>query len=166
MLNLLTLAFYRLFAPTDRGLARMVVIFGGILAALLYLVGAAVDLGTLAVIARPAFLSVFPTSKQDALAMLLLRLHDLQNTAAETLWGVWLLPLAALVYRSRPLPRFLALWLAFGGVAYIAVSFTGVLWPAHQAGVFSVAQPFTFAEIALTLWLLVKGSSTANASEQ
>ena len=163
VLIFLTFAFYRLFAQTDRNLARMVVVFGGIMPALLYFVGIAFDLGVLAVAERPAFLSVFSTPQQDALAMLLLKLHGLENTAAETLWGVWLLPLAALIYRSRFLPRFIAIWLALGGVAYIAVSFTGVLWPHSQDKVFTLSQPLTFAEVALTLWLLIKGSSTASA---
>jgi hypothetical protein len=39
--------------------------------------------------------------------MLFLKLHGHQNTAAEILWGVWLLPLAVLVHRSRFLPGFL-----------------------------------------------------------
>lgn len=162
VLIVLTLAFYRLFAATDRNLARMVLIFGGILPALLYFVGIITDLGTLAVIAHPTFLSAFPTPQQDALAMLLLKLHDANITAAETLWGVWLLPLAALVYRSRILPRFIAVWLALGGLAYIALSFTGVLWPTFQSRVFTVSQPLTFAEIALTVGLLLKRTPAAS----
>jgi hypothetical protein len=45
------------------------------------------------------FLSVFDKPQRDALAMLFIKLRDHQNTAAEILWGVWLLPLAALVYK-------------------------------------------------------------------
>jgi hypothetical protein len=159
VLLLLTLAFYRLFAGVDRSLAVMVVIFGGVMPALLYFVGAGNDLGTLMVVRGAGFLSVFTKAQQDALAMLSLKLHDLQITAAETLWGVWLLPLAVLVYRSRFLPRFLGIWLALGGFAYLAVSFVGVLWPQYQGKVFTISQPATFAEIALTLWLVIKGSA-------
>ena len=98
VLLLLTLAFYRLFAGVDRNLAVMVVNFGGVIPALLYFVGAGNDLGALMVVRGAGFLSVFTKPQQDALAMLSLKLHDLQITAAETLWGVWLLPLAVLVY--------------------------------------------------------------------
>lgn len=157
VLVLLTLAFYRLFAGVDRSLAVMVVIFGGVMPALLYFVGVTIDLGALTIVRGAGFLSVFSKPQQDALAMALLRLHDLENTAAETLWGVWMIPLGMLVYRSRFLPRFLGVWLALGGVAYVAVSVTGVLWPQYQGRVFTISQPATFAEIALTLWLLVKG---------
>jgi hypothetical protein len=90
--------------------------------------------------------------------MLFLKLRDHQNTAAEMLWGVWLLPLALLVYRSRFLPRFLGVWLALGGLAYIALSLAGVLWPQYQGKVFTISQPAYFGEIALMLWLVIKGA--------
>lgn len=163
VLVFLTLALYRVFADTSRDLAVLIVIFGGVMPALLYFTGAVADLGALTIIRDAGFLSVFGIPQQHALAMLLLKLHDLQNTAAETLWGVWLIPLGLAVYRSRLLPRFLAFWLVLGGIAYIAMSFTGVLAPQYQGQVFRISQPFTFAEIALTLWLLVKGSRQRQA---
>jgi hypothetical protein len=68
-----------------------------------------------------------------------------------------LLPLAALVYRSRFLPRFLGVWLALGASAYIAaLGLAGVLWPQYQSKVFTISQPAFFGEIALMLWLVIK----------
>ena len=158
VLIFLTLAFYRLFAGVDRNLAIQVVIFGGVMPAVIYFVGVACDLATLILIRGAAFLSVFDNAQRDALGFLFLRLRDQQNIAAETLWGVWLLPLAILVYRSRFLPRWLGVWLAINGIAYLIVSFTGVMWPQYQAKVFAALQPALFAEIALMLWLLIKGA--------
>ncbi len=154
----LTLAFYRLFAGVDRNLAVLVVIFGGVMPALIYFVGVVSDFGALMVVRGADFLSVFDKPQQDALAMLFLKLRDHQNTAAEILWGVWLLPLAVLVYRSRFLPRFLGVWLALGGFAYLALSLSGVLWPQYQGKVFTISQPAFFGEIALMLWLVIKGA--------
>ena len=157
ILVLLTLAFYRLFQAVDRSLAVQVVIFGGIMPALLYFVGVVCDLGALMVVRTPDFLSVFDKPQRDALAVLFLKLRDHQNTAAESLWGVWLFPLALLVYRSRFLPRFLGVWLSLGGFAYVALSLTGVLWPQYQDKVFTISQPAFFGEIALMFWLLIRG---------
>lgn len=81
----------------------------------------------------------------------------MQNTAAEVLWGVWLLPLALLVYRSHFLPRFLGVWLALGGVAYVILSLTGELLPQYQSKMFTYAQPAFFGELAIMLWLVIKG---------
>src|SRR5438445_6029397 len=141
ILIFLTLAFYRLFAGVDRNLAMLVVIFGGVMPAVIYFVGVVDDFGALMVARGTDFLSVFDKPQQDALAMLFLRLRDHQNTAAEILWGLWLLPLALLVYRSRFLPRFLGVWLIINGFAYVILSFTGILLPQYQNKVFIISQP-------------------------
>jgi hypothetical protein len=104
------------------------------------------------------FLSAFDKPQRDALAMLFLRLRDHQNTAAEILWGLWLFPLALLVYRSRFLPRFLGVWLAIGGFAYVILSLTGELLPQYQEKVFTYCQPAFFGELAIMLWLVIKGA--------
>ena len=158
VLIFLTLAFYRLFKGVDQHLAVLVVIFGGVMPALISFVGAASDAGALTIVRGADFLSVFDKPQQDALAMLLLRLGDHLTTAAETLWGVWLFPLAILVYRSRFLPRFLGVWLVINGFAYVIMSFTGLLLPQYQNNVFLISQPALFGEMALMLWLVIKGS--------
>ncbi len=135
ILIFLTLAFYRLFVAVDRTLATLVVILGGVMAAVIYFVGVVDDFATLMVVRRADFLSAFDAPQRNAMAMLFLKLRDAQNTAAEVLWGAWLFPLAALVYKSRMVPRFLGVWLAIGGAAYLALSMTGTLWPQYQATV-------------------------------
>ena len=95
---------------------------------------------------------------EDMVACSVCGLHDHQNTAAETLWGAWLLPLAILVYRSRFLPRFLGVWIAVAGFAYVILSFTGVLLPQYQDKVFTISQPAFLGEVAFMLWLVIKGA--------
>jgi len=158
ILILLVLAFYRLFKDVDQYLAVLVVILGGVMPAVIYFVNAVSDAGALMVVRGADFLSVFEKPQRDALVMLFLRLHDHQNTAAEILWGVWLFPLAILVYRSRFLPRFLGVWLAIGGFAYVSLSLTGELLPQYQDKVFTISQPAFFGELALMLWLIIKGA--------
>lgn len=158
ILIFLVLAFYRLFKEVDEYLAVLVVIFGGVMPALIDFVGVVGDLGVLIAVRGANFLSVFDKPQRDALAVLFLQLRDRQNTAAEILWGVWLLPLALLVYRSRFLPRFLGVWLIINGFAYVTLSFTGILLPEYQDKVFFASQPALFGEIALMLWLVIKGA--------
>ena len=157
----LVMAFYRLFKGVDQNLAVLVVIFGGIMPALIIFVGVVSDAAVLMLVRGGDFLSAFDRSQQDALAMLFLNLRDHQNTAAEILWGVWLLPLALLVYRSGFLPRFLGVWLALGGFAYVILSLTGELLPQYQGKVFTYAQPAFFGELAIMLWLVIKGAIPA-----
>jgi hypothetical protein len=158
ILILLTLAFYRLFAGVDRNLAVLVIVLGGVMPAVLYFVGVGCELAALRIVSGANFLSAFDKPQQDALALLFLRLHGAEITASLALAAAWLFPLAALVYRSRFLPRFLGVWVAIGGIAYLALSLTAVLGPQYQDKVFSYSQPAFFGEIALTLWLLIKGA--------
>jgi hypothetical protein len=158
VLILLTLAFYRLFAGVDRNLAIQVVVFGGVMPATMDFMNAAFDLGALMAVRGPEFLSVFSKPQQDALAMVCLRLGDYTNTAAELLWGVWLIPLGLLVYKSRFLPRFIGVWLLLNGAAYVAVCFTGIFAPAFQWRVFNLAFPVMLGEVVLMLWLVIRGA--------
>ena len=159
VLVLLALALYRLFKGVDQNLAALVVIFGGVMPALLNLVGVVSDAAALTVVRGEAFLSVFDKPQRDALAMLFLRLRDHQDTAAETLWGVWLFPLAVLVYQSRFLPKFLGIWLALGGICYLIMSLTGELAPQYQDKVFVYTQPAVIGEMAFMLWLVIRGAT-------
>ena len=159
VLIFLVLAFYRLFRTVDQHLAVLVVVLGGIMPALINFVNVVSDAGALTVVRGAAgFLSVFDKPQRDALVLLFLRLHDHQNTAAEILWGVWLFPLAILVYRSRFLPRFLGVWLVVNGFAYVTMSLTGLLFPEYQRKVFILSQPALFGELALMLWLVIRGA--------
>jgi Domain of unknown function (DUF4386) len=154
----LVLAFYRLFKGVDQHLAVLVVILGGVMPALIYFVNVVSDAGALMLVKGGDFLSAFDKPQRDALVMLFLRLHDQQNTAAEILWGLWLLPLAILVYRSRFLPRFLGVWLVINGCAYVILSLTGLLVPQYENKVFIGSQPALLGELVLMLWLVLRGA--------
>src|SRR5712664_1669834 len=104
------------------------------------------------------FLSIFDKPQRDALAMLFLNLHFEGLVIDEIFWGLWLFPLALLVYRSRFLPRFLGVWLALAGFAWVILSLTGILSPQYQDKVFTFTQPAVFGELAFMFWLLIKGA--------
>jgi hypothetical protein len=98
ILIFLVLALYRLFKGVDQNLAVLVVILGGVMPAAIDFFNVLNDTAALMLV-------------RGALAMLFLRLHRHEIVAAEILWGLWLFPLAILVYRSRfaaPLPGHLA----------------------------------------------------------
>jgi hypothetical protein len=104
------------------------------------------------------FLSLFEKPQRDALAMLFLNLHHYGFVVTEIFWGLWLFPLGLLVYRSRFLPRFLGVWVALAGFAWVILSLTGLLLPQYQDKVDTYSQPALFGEIALMFWLLIKGA--------
>jgi hypothetical protein len=104
------------------------------------------------------FLSLFEKPQREVLAMLFLNLHSQGIVVAEIFWGLWLFPLALLVYRSRFLPRFLGVWLVIDGFAYVMLSLTIILLPQYQDKVSTISQPAFFGEVAFMLWLLIKGA--------
>jgi hypothetical protein len=115
------------------------------------------SIAALVLVRGAGFLSTFQRSQRYAAAMFFLNLHGGGFIVAEIFWGLWLFPLALLVYRSRFLPRFLGVWLALAGVAWVIVSLTGILWPQYQDNVYGYAQPAILGEIAFMLWLLIRG---------
>jgi hypothetical protein len=160
----LTLALYRLFKGVDQYLAVLVVILGGVLPSALDFVIALNDAAALIVVRGADFLSVFDKPQRDALTLLFLRMHDQEVLAAEIFWGLWLIPLGMLVYRSRFLPRWLGVWLVINGFGYLAISFTGLLLPHYEHAVANAMFPVLPGEVAFVLWLLIKGAKEQPAN--
>jgi hypothetical protein len=104
------------------------------------------------------FLAVFDKPQRDALGMVFLRLHSEGIFMNEIFWGLWLLPFGLLVYRSGFLPRFLGVWLILGCIAYLILSLIALLFPPYYEAAFRIAQPAMFGELAILLWLLIKGA--------
>ena len=104
------------------------------------------------------FLTIIDQPQREALAMLFLKLHSQGIVVAELFWGLWLFPLALLVFRSRFLPRFLGVWLTLAGFAWVILSLVSVLAPEYQSKLYTYSQPAIVGEIAFMLWLLIKGA--------
>jgi hypothetical protein len=69
-----------------------------------------------------------------------------------------LFPLAALVFRSDFMPHFLSAWIVLNGLAYWALSFTGLLQPQNNDAVAGIAFPCQLGEVAFMLWILATGA--------
>ena len=151
------LALYELFKGVNRRHATLMVtlIVVSIPMALLNELN---SFAALALVRGADFLSIFDKFQRDALAMLFLNLHGRGFVICEIFWGLWLLPLALLVYRSRFLPRFLGVWLALAGFAWVVLSLIGTLSPQYQDRVDHYFQPAIIGEIVFMLWLLIKGA--------
>ena len=116
------------------------------------------SIAALALVRGADFLSVIEKPQREALAMLFLNLHFHGFLDAEIFSGLWLFPLALLVYRSRFLPRFLGVWLGLAGFAWVIMSLTGILLPQYYDKVYTLTQPAVIGEIAFMLWLVIKGA--------
>ncbi len=98
--------------------------------------------------------------ERQALGMLFLSLQTHGVLAVEIFWGLWLLPLGLLVWRSRFLPRVLGVLLVIAGVAYVAHSLTTLLLDGQRFPLFERVTLLARAagELPTMLWLLVMGA--------
>jgi hypothetical protein len=155
----LAFALYRLLSRVDRTQAAFMValvMVSSAIACVNVLPNAAAL--ALALARGSESLTVLNQTQREALAMLFLRLHSVGDTVNETFWGLWLVPFGMLVYRAGFLPRFLGAWLVMNGAAYVALSGIGLMRPELSGKAFLYAQPLLFGELAIMLWLIIKGA--------
>ena len=157
---LVAFAIYRLFEGVNRTQAWLMVAFVVVSAA----VGFLNDLHQIAVLILSSgadFLAVFTKPQLDALALFFLRLHSHGIQANSLFWGLWLLPLGFLVYRSRFIPRIFGVLLILNGLAYMLSSVTYFAAPQYVDLVSRITIGPKFAgELPFLLWLLIKGVRT------
>ena len=110
------------------------------------------------------FLSVFDKAQLNALGYLFIRLHGQGIFMNELFWGLWLFPFGLLVFRSGFLPRFIGVWLMINCFGYVALCLIALLAPDYYAAAFRWGQPLLFGELAVMLWLLIKGAKVPLAS--
>jgi len=79
---------------------------------------------------------------------------------------LWLFPFGLLVFRSEFLPRWIGVWLIINCFGYVALSIIALFSPDYYAAAFKWAQPVLFGELAIMLWLLIKGAKVPSVVEQ
>ena len=152
----MALVFYRLFKQVNEHQAKILVALVIVQIPVTF-IGGAFNIASL-MIAKGEILKTFELSQRQDLAMTFLKINDYITLTLEMYWGLWLFPLAILVYRSLFLPRFLGVWLIICGIAYLVLSFTALLLPQHNNVVFYFAIPAFLGELAFMLWLLIMGA--------
>jgi hypothetical protein len=122
------------------------------------------DIAALTLFRGADFLAVFDKPQRDALGMLFIRLHTQGIFIDEMFWGLWLFPFGLLVFRSGFLPRFIGVWLMINCFGYVVLSITALFFPTYYGAAFKFAQPILFGELAIMLWLLIKGAKVPTPS--
>lgn len=153
----LALALYRLLAPVNAPIAKVMVMFA-VLGIPLSLVSAADRMVIVNIINADMAL---PTAKLSELVALSRFRASNAMLFAWTFWGLWLLPFGYLVYRSGYLPRLLGALLMLGCLGYLINLFGHILVPAYgEMSIASIARlPATIGEIGICLWLVIVGRS-------
>jgi hypothetical protein len=154
----MVLLLYRLFKQVSGRQAKILVALVIVQIPVAFIIGA-FNITSL-MIFKGEILKTFALAQRQDLGMLFLKINDYGVLTLEMFWGLWLFPLAILVYRSRFLPRFLGVWLGITGVFYLVLSFTSILLPQYKDMVLNsiFALPAELGEVAFALWLLIMGA--------
>jgi hypothetical protein len=158
---LLAPGLYALFRTVDRDQAALL--------AILMLVPVPIELASGAqVFALLPLAHVPATATTAAQAATLLETRAGGILVAQVFWGLWLLPIAWITWRSGFLPKILGILLALGSVGYLLDSFGKLL--VSGGGAVAVLVPACMvvsavAELAMAGWLLVFGIKADGATE-
>jgi len=158
----LSIALYRLLSSVNKTWAALMVAFVLVSAAVGFL-NTLNNIAALILFRGADFLAVFDKAQLNALGYLFIRLHSQGISIDEIFWGVWLFPFGLLVFRSGFLPWWIGVWLMFNCFGYVFLSVIGFFFPAYNDKAFLYMQPVLFGELAIMLWLLIKGAKVPAA---
>jgi hypothetical protein len=154
----LAIALYRLLSNVNKIWAALMVAFVLVSAAVGFL-NSLNNIGALIFFRGAEFLNVFDRTQLNALGYFFIRLHSQGITIDEIFWGVWLFPFGLLVYRSGFMPRWIGAWLMINCFGYVSLSVIGLFFPAYTDKAFLYLQPILFGEMAIMLYLLIRGAN-------
>jgi hypothetical protein len=102
--------------------------------------------------------AAFGAAGSNAIVLLLLDIQHYGFLIAQIFFGLWLMPLGYLAYRSRMFPKALGVALNVAGVCYLVDMLVLFLAPdfGRQVNAFLVVPP-TIGEMWMALYLLAKG---------
>ena len=104
------------------------------------------------------YLSAFQSEQLNAMVMIFLDAHTTGYLIAGAFFGVHLLLLGWLLFRSDLFPGILGILVFIASLGYLTESFGNFLVPGHES-VFAwiVAIPAVIGELSFALWLVIKG---------
>jgi hypothetical protein len=153
---LLPLALYKLLSPVNGNIAVLMVAFA-VTCVPIDFVAIANQLDILSLLNGDKYQQAFTSDQLHARVKLLLDAYRNRIFVSEIFWGLWLLPLGYLIFKSGFLPKVLGIVLMMGCFSYMISFFGEALLPTYNIPSF-VMWPAAFGEIGLCLWLLIAGA--------
>ena len=162
----LALILYRLLKDVNKSVANAMVVLVAIGAGIT-LLNAVFEFEGLRVATGAVNLAGFGAAGSNALALLLIDAQHYGLLIASIFFGLWLVPLGYLAYKSGWFPRALGVGLIVGGACYIVDMLAAFLVPDVGKAIHGyVTIPSAVAEVAMVLYLLVIGVKTATPGER
>jgi hypothetical protein len=146
------LLLYKLFESVSKNQAALMVVFALV----------AVPIAMLNELSKiGALLALNGPNQMLAQMMLFLDLNAQGIFIASIFWGLWLLPLAYLIYKSGFFPKILGVLMMLAGVGYVIDSFMRLILPTLAETIYPVTGLMIMGEIIFMFWVLIKGVKVA-----
>ena len=153
----LGLTLYLLLKDVHRNAATAMVVLVAIAATIMCL-DKVFQFAALRVAGEASYAEVFGVAGSNALVLLLLDMHNYGYLIAQIFFGLWLVPLGYLAYKSGMFPRALGIVLVVAGASYLVDMLVAFLAPNLSKQIHGfLAIPPTIAEVWMLGYLLVKG---------
>ena len=153
----LAVTAYKLFEDVNKTYARLMVLCLIVQAAMQFAVVMA-QLAPLVVLNGGKYWSAFTQSQLEALAQGFLVLRGQGVGAMSIYWGLWLLPVGLLTYKSGFIPRIIGILVFIAGCAYVVSALSFFVLPAYYRTIFWAAAPvYGLGELTFITYLIIKG---------
>jgi len=153
------LALYRLLKDVNKTQAKLMLSLVLVSVAVMF-VNIIFQTGALFVLNRAAYFTEFTTGQIAEISTLFLQLRFTGEYVVGIFWGLWLFPLAYLVYKSDFIPKIIACLLILAGVCHIVDCVLFLINQHTHAILTNYLMIGTSGEIVMFLWLLIKGILT------
>ena len=152
----LVLALYNLFESVDKSQARLMVTLV-VVSIPVTLLSTLFQYAPIILLSDAGHLSTFNPAQLQTLAMVFFDMYKHGIQIAEIFWGLWLIPLGLLVYKSRFVPKVLGVLLIVGCFGHLLSFLSTFLFPDYSAILIPISEMVMVGELPIFLWLLIKG---------
>jgi hypothetical protein len=156
---LVALALYRLLKEVSESQAILMVTFVVIAVAATF-ANSFNELAVLIILSEPDFLSAFDAAQLEGVAYLFVRLQSHGIQIIQIFWGLWLIPMGVLIYRSGFIPKVIGISVWLAALGYLLSNFTFMLLPEYRAALAPIATGLEMFELPIIFWLVIVGAKT------
>ena len=109
-------------------------------------------------ISKGDLLQAFAAEQTQNIVAVIFKVSSYSHQLTTFHWGLWLMPLALLIYKSGFIPKIFAWLLMINGAGYIIISVTNILFPEASGAVLKIIYPTYFTgEVPFIFWLMIAG---------
>jgi hypothetical protein len=162
----LAMTLYILLQHVHKSMARAMLILVALATAIISL-NAVFQFEGLRVATDSSYAAAFGVAGSNALVLLLIDTQHYGTLIAQVFFGLWLVPLGYLAYKSGLFAKWLSVLLIVGGICYLVDLLAAFLIPDFGLKIHTfIVIPCAIAEISMVIYLLVVGVKTVKPDKR